>query len=260
MRGDGVAEELEPDIRIDQQLFDIRPYYPEDNAGLMSYRNGSRLERVIYEILDSRQTPFKTKSDFVRTAVFNYAEAVQQQLKLKNATLQRLLLESRMAVRSADNKRWIDNQQETLRNVHDLLVSLINLGALDEIRDTLSEYYRMVLEIQQPFWRNQYLRSMNELASVKLAVALVQASGLGLPSEYVKGVGHVGTVSGDGEGGDGDAAVEGVPADSGGRDDEGVQQPDELGRSHNGRVESVGGKSAEDQQLPALQPYGEPND
>lgn len=255
----------EPDIQIDATLLDIRPYYPEDTSGLMSVRLGSKLERALHEIIDSGQTPYKTKSDIVRTGTFYYTDWLRQAARIRNPVLQRLMLEGRMVVKSADNKRWVENQQETLRNIHELLVSLINMGALDELRSTIGDYYRMVLEIQQPFWRNQYLRAMNDLSSVQLAVAMLHGSGLGVPSEYTKGVNYV-SVSGSASGGGDLPTDEGVPTGDSGAEP-GLHEQEQPGRSGDGRIETVGGsaegnpgESGESVGLPALPIYGERDD
>jgi hypothetical protein len=209
-----VPQQQPPNINIDIALIDVRPYFPEDMSGPMSVRLGSRLERVILEVIDSGNSPFKTKTDFVRTGAFYYAAWYKEQAKLQNPVLQRMLLEGKMQIRADDNRQWVVRQQETLHSIHDLLTSLVNIGALQEIYDTIREYCDMILEIQQMFWRNQYAKSFHELGSVQLAVALLSGSGLGVPLSYSQGV--QGVVAGSYVGsGTNLPAQSGVPAGSG---------------------------------------------
>lgn len=209
-----MAQQQNPNIPIDIDLIDVRPYYPEDTSGPMSVRLGSRLERTILEIIDSGNSPFKTKTDFVRTGAFYYAAWYKDQAKVQNPVLQRMLLEGKMQIRADDNRQWVIRQQETLHSIHDLLTSLINIGAVQEIYDTIREYCDMILEIQQTFWRNQYAKSFSELGSVQLAIALLTGSGLGVPLSYSQGV--QGVVAGSYVGsGTNLPAGSGIPAGSG---------------------------------------------
>jgi hypothetical protein len=117
-----------------------------------------------------------------------HAAWYKEQAKLQNPVLQRMLLEGKMQIRADDNRQWVVRQQETLHSIHDLITSLVNIGALQEIYDTIREYCDMILEIQLGFWRNQYAKSFHELGSVQLAVALLSSSGLGVPLSYSQGV------------------------------------------------------------------------
>lgn len=208
-------------VRINSPLIDPKIPYTDEKATEPVPTRFPKTQVQVMDYLNQQEgIPFESRSNFIRASVFHYSQVLIEAFRIQHPALQRRVLEMRLATNAHDAAEWEYKRQLTMIDVHNYIVSLINQMAISEIYRILDEYFEYVNRIPIAHWRNNYRQAITNLTSVRLAILLLQKSGMGLPPEYLRGMKS------------GNSNTTGHNGTSGDSSDRGVHPGDEPEQSH----------------------------
>lgn len=163
-----------PDDVINEWEFNIKPANDKGESDIMTGRIEPTLGRIVDELIQeakSQGLPIKTRSDFVRLAIFRCVVDIQKHFKVDNERITHYLVLEKQAMNEAQKSAMLARVLTSVQALTKGLAILSTSQRQDwgEVNRRISQFLKPIMEMRtsEPFLSKLYVRELFEYKRFK---------------------------------------------------------------------------------------------
>lgn len=186
MAGNGT---LGPTVEIGEFYTEMGGSHGGEEKVSVAARLPQDLVKMMDIIVQSLDTPYETRADFIRDVVWAGIQAWQAKKVAGDPMLSSHVANEKMRRDSDAVRKHHKEADDRMRDVQEQLGIIVLSGDVRRAHQVIVEYWGLMTGIPVDYWRNHYVSRFTALTIVKGVLRLGKLGGLLAPPELLKKVG-----------------------------------------------------------------------